>query len=372
MHTQRLIQMLLDAGHEVVEVDSRNPFPLGMDRYKYIRYPAFARVKKIRPMWLQAWLRGLIAVVGLWLIELWVKPDVTHILSIGDSSYRCVMAGIKPLILTAWGADINNLFPLENQDPAYLKKISMALKRSDCVTGDTVQLLERCEVIAGEKLNKSLFYFGVDLHLFKEQEPQIIKALRESIGITENSKIVLSIRKFNASMNHNLILQAFASASKNCDVDAVLLFRRIFINSDDFEEAIHKLGAELGIEKRLFWVDQMAYEMLPALYQMADVIVNFPDNDGFPVSLLEAACSKTLIITSDLEDYREILDQGSFLRVPTGNVSALSEILTSVFKDEIQDRESLINNNFELISRIGSLERSLKDVESIYSQVRIN
>ena len=77
------------------------------------------------------------------------------------------------------------------------------------------------------------------------------------------------------------------------------------------------------------WVDDVPLAELPAIYAMADVVVNFPSMDAFPVTLMEAAACGRPIVTGLLPAYR-----GSFVEkyskvVPPGDSAALADALVA-------------------------------------------
>lgn len=370
-HTQRFIKMLLAAGHEVVEVDVTNPFPDGLPGYQFIPYPA-TTLKKVKPEKLRRALRAQVEIFHLWQIWRRTRPDVTHVLSIHDSAYYCACAGMKPLILTAWGVDINHLLPLGSRPEWYTRRIAYALTAADYVTGDTGLLLKRSEQVAGRSIPTSLFYFGIDIKIFEEQDKNRMAELRRTLQIPAGTKVVLSIRKLNRGMNQHIILQAFAEAIQQINDNAVLVFRRIFIDSKKYELEILDLAKDLGVQEKIIWAEQMDYENLPALYQTADVIVNFPESDGFPVSLFEAAASRTLTITCDLPDYQEILDAGAFLRVAPGNIKGLAATLKAALTDSVSDKAERIEQNAVLVKKIADQQKSLADIERLYRAVLEN
>ena len=66
---------------------------------------------------------------------------------------------------------------------------------------------------------------------------------------------------------------------------------------------LQRLTEELGIAPRVRWVGSMAYEEQPGLFAAADLAVNFPEMDAFPVTILECLACGVPVITNRLKAY---------------------------------------------------------------------
>ena len=112
--------MLLDNGHEVIFIDSRNPYLLG-STYRFLPYPkALNNLQgKFRSL-----NRFVYRVHTLQLKQIWksVKPDNVHVHRVDNQAKQYVQAKLHPLVLTCWGSDINNLFESKYQDKRHIKK----------------------------------------------------------------------------------------------------------------------------------------------------------------------------------------------------------------------------------------------------------
>jgi len=88
----------------------------------------------------------------------------------------------------------------------------------------------------------------------------------------------------------------------------------------------------------------------PALYTLADVVVNFPDYDGLPVSLFEAAACKRTIITNNLPAYREILGSAAFYGSTPKDVVGLAEAMRSVLAKSPEALATELETNYALVA----------------------
>lgn len=367
-HTRRFIEMLLGAGYMVTCVGKENPKLEGDKRYAFIQYPGFYVSKRIFPQRLRRTLRDWGIAIRLKLIYFQVKPDIVHVIYINLQAYYCALAGLSPLVLTALGSDINNLFISEDEERK--RKIIKTLSVANHVTADTNEVLRRCETLAGHPLNKSLFYFGIDFDLFYPRLASEKLALREKLNIPISSKIFLSPRRLNPAMNHDVILKSFAGLTKEKNIDAVLLFRKFGLYSVAYQKELEALAENLGIAKKVIWLEEMDYSQIPILYSISDAIINIPEYDGLPVTLFEASACKVPVITRNLPAYEEFLSGASYFRVNNGNKRAIEEWLRKILLGNIEDIEAILQRNYDWAFERASQEKCLLDMEKVYRGIR--
>ena len=305
MHSRRFLQLLLDSGHSVFYVDQNNSKLQRKGMCTFIPYPTEYgwfqkfRYKKILTRWWMAF--------QFWVITLQYKPDLIHIHLIGNSAYYCLSANLHPMILTSWGSDINDFFPIDKQDLFRLEKISYILNSADYITADSQEVLDRCEILAKNKLKTSLYYYGIDINLFKPLPIEVTQEFRRTLGIKQETKILLSIRRLIPKMCHDLILKAFYVLLQKTKKEVVLIFREALDRDEEYSLKLKSMGDELGISDKLIWLRETTYDQMPIIYNIADAVVNFPNQDGLPVSLFEAAACMKPTVTSELMAYEEFL-----------------------------------------------------------------
>lgn len=367
-HTRRFLKMLMDAGHSVTFVDYKNPYPKSYDKFTFIEYPKNTWYKwaTLRPQ-----IKPLLTAISLRRIWKNIKPDVTHVIDIDKRAARCVMAGIYPLVLTSFGSDINDLYESQDKNSKNWEEISNTLRKADHVTGDTIEVLTRCEAIAGQPLNTSLFYFGIDFDLFKKREQSEEHNLRAELSIPLENKIILSPRRLTEKMQQDKILKAFAEFVSDDRTKATLVLRRFGAYDENYENQLKKLVEQLEISEHVIWVEEMDYQKTPVLYSLADVIINYPKQDGLPVTLFEAAACMTPVITSYLPAYQEFFERGDFFCVPVDNSTLLAGALKKVLI-EGQISPCSLQKNYELVQKVANQQKSLSDIEQVYLRYSTN
>ncbi len=151
VHSIRPLNWLLDSGCEVAFVGPKDPKPEGNRRYQFFHY-AFARGTRFVAMFFGKKISDRILNIrySIWLRRIWsrVQPAVTHAHGIDRKSFQCVKAGIKPLVLSVWGSDVNDAVS-PNTDPAWRRIVGASLAGADLVFIDAQDMVEKCSMLAG-------------------------------------------------------------------------------------------------------------------------------------------------------------------------------------------------------------------------------
>jgi len=328
--------------------------------------------------------------------EIWkrLRPDITNVQGVDIRAACCAAAGIHPLVLTCWGADINDLFESNSSDEGYQnrlasligasyyvtkdkhralnrykRQIAKALRHADLITAVTREILSRCEQLAGRTLPSQLFRFGVDFNLFHEGYCEQGLIWRRKLGIAEKARVLLSVRTIQPLFGHDYILDAFAQVVADRQMpETVLVFQQKY----SFPQELNRLRAkmkELSLEARVFWLpDVIPPDELPFQYAMADVVINYPLQDGFPVSLLEAAACKRPIISSNLAAYENSFDDSLFL-VPPANTGALAAAIKRVLLEGEVEVGNRVEQAFVIARQIGDQGNNFQSLVGMFSSV---
>lgn len=367
IHSQRFFRWLQKAGCEVFLVDASSD----SEPYYFVSYPinSVTTIRRVLGTLLMKSLRRLLRnlypvisarsrrKVEVWLqgiAEYWrllqlrhiwrkIRPDIVHVHWVGLKAYDCYKARLRPLVLTCWGSDINGFFEPFRGDPALAKRIGLSLAWADFVFSDSRQVQERCSFLARRTIHSMLLYIGIDTTRFRPGDVDAARMWRKKMDIPQCAKILLSARALKREHRHEVILRAFAVARKSLDFPIFLVLRRYNVEDRSYEQEIRTEAERLGVTSYLRWLDPLPYESMPEIYSMADVVVNFPVVDGFPVTLIEAAsCGKRVVSN----------------RLPAYEGTGLEDIIRMVSPDT--ERE-LANGMIEVL-------QEAKDVASIQSE----
>lgn len=365
-HTRRLIELLLYYDYEVVCVSRENPKPDGTLKFQFIKYPEIYFFKR-KIFWKFGHkLRDWAVALKLYLIWKKVKPDVVHVLYINVRAYQCAIANLRPLMLTALGSDVNDYFDSSNFLPSRKVKLKKALLKADFITADTNEILGRVDKIANKKVEAGLFYFGIDLNLFRPRTFEEKKVLRKELGLSETSKIILSPRRLTEKMNHDLVLRAFAKLKLESHLDVVLIFRNFGYKNSLTETSLKDLATELDVIDDVLWLDEIDYINIPILYSLADLVINIPTYDGFPVTFTEVAACKTPIIMSNISAYNDFSPKSDFIKTEVELNEVYSAMKNIILKKHSFERK--VESNYNLVRENFSQDKCFDTLSSFYKR----
>ncbi len=179
---------------------------------------------------------------------------------------------------------------------------------------------------------------------------------RESLGLLPNARVALFIGRLTQIKRPDRLLEAFELVLEK-DASAVLLMA----GEGELFESTKVLGAHLGDSVRfLGWRSD-----LPVLFAAADVAVLSSDNEGMPVTLIEASMAGVPCVTTDVGSAREVvLDAETGFVVPTDSV-AIAQALTTLFSDDRLRREMGISASRHTMENFSS-SRLIHDHETLY------
>jgi glycosyltransferase involved in cell wall biosynthesis len=295
-----------------------------------------------------------------------VAPDVVHVCWIDFRAALCSRAGMAPLILSAWGSDINAHFEA-GSDPAWRACAVEALSGASLTIVDAPSMTVRCEMLAGRPIASEMLHLGVDTDQFRGGLCSERSELRAQLKISDDDVLLSSMRALTPHYNHDLILDAFAQSLPRLQRKAYLLFK-ILNAKTDYLQMLQRKTREYGIADRVRFVSEMPHAALPSLYAATDLVINFPRLDSIPVTLLEAAACQRAVISNKLEAYSSVIPDENITWIPANDCLALTAAITDqangyrYCEDRfLKARESIIDgfSEFKYQNRIGDIYRKL-------------
>ncbi len=336
IHAIRPLQFLLDANWDVVYVDNTNPYPHGRMNFTFIYYPLIGRcISRRVGKQIGSWVADLYFIPFFKQVREKYHPDITHVHWVDCHAYYCVRAGLKPLVLSVWGSDINNCFRQDiNQDVR--KLIGEALSSADRVIIDSREMAEKCNRLANKNLPTELIHLGVNLSLFKPGYQNEAVEWRKKLNISSDGIVFLSNRGFSKPYQHEQIIEAFALALPHLKKPTWLIFKKFNQLENSYMSHMRQRIQDLGLSEKIRWLEVLPFERLPEIYAMADVIVNNPVQDTFPISFIEAAACQRPVISCRLPSYASTFAERYFSFFEPGQIEQLAETMINYVNDPPQ------------------------------------
>lgn len=199
---------------------------------------------------------------------------------------------------------------------------------------------------------------GVGIDLEKIRAVHVDRnEVRKSIGVPEESVLLLSVGELNVNKNHQIVLKALAKLN-NKNVHYVIA------GLGDQNENLLNLAKNLGVEKQFHLLGYRTD--VPAIAKSSDVFCFPSHREGLGLSALEAMSCALPLITSNvhgINDYSQN-DVTGYKCSPDDIVSWVDKI--KILVEDSSKRKQFGNNNVQIVAKY-SMQNILQRMKEIYA-----
>ncbi len=298
-----------------------------------------------------------------------ITPQIFHIHSVfAVRGWRMLpwalaMSSFHPLVLTAWGGDLLSTPEISSSGRFFVK---VALRSADIITADSESLLSAAQKLGAAKEKLHEIQFGVDTETFKpEVETGQMRLLLELGG----GPVIYSPRAFMPIYNQVKIAEAIPLVLQRFPEAHFIFKRRPDHHSEDNEAEVLKIIETHGVSNSVRFVGELAYDQLPALYALSDVVVSVPDFDGTPRSVLEAMSCGAFPVVSNIAALHEWIqdeENGLFVDEPNAHQIATAIVKSLTAPDMLKTSGS---RNREIVGKRASSNFWFGKMEELYYRV---
>jgi glycosyltransferase involved in cell wall biosynthesis len=290
------------------------------------------------------------------------KPDIvhTHAAKAGALGRKAAKACKVPVIVHTYHGHVFHSYFGKVKTTLYKYIERRLAKQSDGIIAISPlqkdELSLQHKICAPEKI--TVIPLGFDLHKFQENLPEKRLQTRTKYQLSEGEVAVAIVGRLAPIKNHTLFLDAVELVLKQ-GVKA-----QFFIVGDGSEKAM--------ITERVNQLNQLYGECIQCTSWITDIatfnagmdlICLTSDNEGTPVSLIEAQACNLPVISTDVGGVRDIVKDGEtgFI-VPKKNAEALAEKLTLLINSkEIREKMSqngwkFVEEQFHYTTLVGNME----------------
>jgi glycosyltransferase involved in cell wall biosynthesis len=209
---------------------------------------------------------------------------------------------------------------------------------------------------------------GFDLenfHLNKEANKNII---RDRYSIKSDEIAVAIIGRLAPIKNHNLFLDIVEETLRNTSKKL-----RFFIVGDGDERANIEIRVNKIIQKYGKVIEMTSWvKDIGEFNAGMDIICLTSDNEGTPVSLIEAQAGGLPIITTDVGGVRDVILEGETgYIVPKNNVSLFVEKLLLLVEDQVE-RDRISKNGWNFVKEKFHYTTLVKNMDEYYQYLLLN
>lgn len=297
------------------------------------------------------------------------KPDIvhTHAAKAGALGRKAAFACNVPVVVhTFHGHVFHSYFGKLKTHLYKLIERRLAKKSSGIVAISDLQkkeLVEIHKICPSEKIN--VIPLGFDLEKFRRNITENRIQTRANFGIQQGEIAVAIIGRLAPIKNHRFFFQVVENLLEKGIKNA-----KFFIVGDG--ECVQQLSEiQTKINERfgefIFFTSWI--KDIDTFNAGMDIICLTSDNEGTPVSLIEAQACNVPVISTDVGGVRDIVLEGEtgFI-IPKGDVKGFSEKLGLLIKnDEI--RKKMSQNGWNYVREKFDYMRLAKDMEAYYKEL---
>lgn len=242
-------------------------------------------------------------------------------------------------------------------------ELERALARvSDCLVGvsqATVDDLVRLGVAPRERFR--VLPLGLDLQPLAEIDTGLRSVARGELGIDSGDVLLIFVGRMAPIKRLDVLLRAVAGA--RLDDPRI---RLALVGDGEERLGLERLARELSIERDVLFLGYRR-ELRP-LFSAADVAVLSSDNEGTPVSLIEAGAAGLPAVATDAGGVREVVGEEAGIVVPRGDTEALAAGMTRLAGDADERERRGRAAQERVVERYGA-ERLLGDIDALYVEL---
>ena len=139
----------------------------------------------------------------------------------------------------------------------------------------------------------------------------------------------------------------------------------LIVGDGELRAELEQLTAELGLTEHVIFTGWR--KDMPELYAAMDVVALTSDNEGTPVTLIEAMAAGKAVVSTDVGGGKDLIEDGLSGRI-VANGDELAETALALLSDK-QERDRLGREACEFVSAQYSFTRLRSDIDALYKRL---
>jgi glycosyltransferase involved in cell wall biosynthesis len=310
--------------------------------------------------------RDLQALVALVRAVRRFRPAIvhTHTAKAGMLGRLAAVIGGRPrpiIVHTYHGHVLEGYFgPVRN---AFYRWLERRLARvSDALIGvsqATVDDLVRLRIAPASKFR--VVPIGLDLGAFTNATADNGRAFRDEAGVGQGDVLLTWVGRLVPIKRVDVLLRAFARARADGAPG-----RLAIVGDGELRPQLTELASELGMAEHVWFAGYR--EDMVGVAAASDVAVLSSDNEGTPVSLIEAAAAATPAASTAVGGVADVVTERTGMLAPAGDSDALGDAIARLASDPAL-RAQMGRRAREHVSARYSVERLLADIDALYGEL---
>jgi len=237
-----------------------------------------------------------------------------------------------------------------------LAKVSDALVG---VSAATVDDLVRLGIAPRSKFR--VIPIGLDLEPFLRLDPGTGAGFRREAGARPDDVLLTFVGRLAPIKRGDVLLRAFARA-----IALGARVRLAVVGDGERRAGLERLAVDLGVRRRVAFVGYRAD--MPSVAAASDIALLTSDNEGTPVSLIEAGAAGTPAVATAVGGVPDVVTEETGLLLPRGDFRGLGRAIADLAAEPARRAEMGQNARVHVRERY-SAERLVEDVDRLYGEL---
>ena len=187
-------------------------------------------------------------------------------------------------------------------------------------------------------------------------------AFRREMGLSDEHKLVGIVGRIFPIKNHRLFLQSAASIAAQEPAA-----RFVIVGDGVLRSTVEQQAQELGIRDRVLFTGWR--RDLPRIYADLDILVVSSDNEGTPVSAIEAMASNCPVVATRVGGLPDLItDHETGILVPPRDAEGLARAVLGLFQNPQRARD-IARKAVNAARGRFALKRLIVDMDHLYLQL---
>ncbi len=201
------------------------------------------------------------------------------------------------------------------------------------------------------------------------------KKYRKKYGIPLKAKVILCVQRIDPKSGHEQLVKALFEVLKK-EPNARLVFvggksmsSKISSEREKYVKRVNDLIKRLGLSRKVFFLGNIAYEKMPEVYAMADVVALASKQEGFGLAVTEGmACGKPIVGTRTTGIRFQVKHRENGFLVKVGDFKKTAEFIAKILQNEELAKE-LGRNSRRIVKRRFGMENSITKHIRLYNEL---
>lgn len=294
------------------------------------------------------------------------KPDIvhTHAAKAGALGRKAAYDCKVPVIVHTFHGHVFHSYFSKYKTEIYRQIEKRLAKRSTGIIAiSDLQKNELTDIYRIAKKDKvEVIQLGFDLNPFQENLVEKRKKTREEYNLSDDQIAIAIIGRLAPIKNHDLFLESIKLVQKETKKKLVYFIVGDGDRKKLIEDNVANLKTEIEIDIRMTsWIKD-----IKTFNAGMDIICLTSDNEGTPVSLIEAQASNIPIVSTDVGGVRDIVSENETGYIsPKNDANHFSKNLLLLTEDK-NNRERMSQNGWTFVKNKFHYTRLVSDIEKYY------